>query len=118
MLWLQWDNRVLREAIVLPFIIGIMLIPIGIFSGLMSPCMPPCAVCPALMHNKIISLHRQKTWLGELLRSSMMEHANAVTLTNVSLFPTMLRARRHLQLQLGGVRRWCWLEPTVQPVVL
>ena len=32
-LWLKWHERELREALVLPFIIGIMLIPIGLFSG-------------------------------------------------------------------------------------
>jgi hypothetical protein len=39
-LWLKWHEREVREAIVLPFIIGIMLIPIGLFSGVPIPLLP------------------------------------------------------------------------------
>ncbi|BDA42606.1 probable CSC1-like protein ERD4 at C-terminar half [Coccomyxa sp. Obi] len=33
MLWMSWRERELREILVLPLIVGIMLVPIGLFSG-------------------------------------------------------------------------------------
>lgn len=32
-LWMSWRERELREVLVLPLIVGIMLVPIGLFSG-------------------------------------------------------------------------------------
>jgi len=32
-LWMSWKERELREMLVLPLIVGIMLVPIGLFSG-------------------------------------------------------------------------------------
>lgn len=32
-LWMSWREREIREILVLPLIVGIMLVPIGLFSG-------------------------------------------------------------------------------------
>lgn len=53
-LWLKWHEREMREAIVLPFIVGIMLIPIGLFSGasfLVHACIYHCLHRPVLACN-------------------------------------------------------------------
>ena len=41
-LWMSWTERDWREVLVMPLIVGIMLVPVGIFSGA-APADPPLA---------------------------------------------------------------------------
>ncbi len=48
-LWMSWRERELREILVLPLIVGIMLVPIGLFSGALQSFFAQHGFCrPAL----------------------------------------------------------------------
>ena len=46
-LWMPWTERDWREVLVLPLIIGIMLVPVGIFSGALPPRAPAQQMQPS-----------------------------------------------------------------------
>ena len=103
-LWLSWRERELREALVLPLIIGIMLIPVGVFSGAAlapSPlrvttcsraCFPSSEACRVrrswlfipdiALKERVLSEHTVSRWAASLCSpascAACMPHPSAV----------------------------------------
>ena len=69
-LWMSWMERDWREVLVMPLIVGIMLVPVGIFSGEGPSSLPSipfaaASAAPALAFNYWTDVHRL-TFLGQL----------------------------------------------------